>query len=62
MFKQGPGGKIFNNRESDRYEGKLHVLEEWLTDDQKLQFLQKFGWLMNNDVVKNYSAKFKPKK
>lgn len=61
-YKQGPGGKFFNGKENERYEGVLHTLEEWITDDQKLDFLQKFGWLIKDDDARTYSAKFKPKK
>ncbi|NCD04141.1 MAG: hypothetical protein EOM00_14345 [Clostridia bacterium] len=61
-YKQGPGGKFFNGKENERYVGVLHTLEEWITDDEKLEFLQKFGWLMHDDDVRAYSAKFKPKK
>ena len=62
MLKQGPGGKIFNGKENERYEGVLHTLQKWSTNEQKLKFLQKFGWLMEDIDVKSYSAKFKPKK
>ena len=62
MFKQGPGGKFFNGKENERCEGALHTLQKWVTDDKKLQFLQKFGCLMKDEDVKAYSAKFKPKK
>ena len=61
-YKQGPGGKFFNGKENERFEGVLHVLEEWVTDDEKLAFIQKFGWLMKDADAKAYSAKFKPKK
>lgn len=62
MFKQGPGKRVFNGKENERIEGALHVLQEWFTDDEKLEFLRKFGWLMKDTAVKAYSAKFKPKK
>ena len=62
MFKQGPGGRFFNGKENERFEGVLHTLQEWVTDEQKLEFLRKFGWLMKDEAVKAYSAKFKPKK
>lgn len=62
MFKQGPGGNFFNGKENECYEGVLHTLQKWATDDEKLQFLRKFGWLMQDTDVKAYSAKFKPKK
>ena len=59
-YKQGPGGKFFDGKENVRYEGVKHLLEEWKTDDEKLAFLLKYGWLIENDDVKNYSSKFKP--
>ena len=61
-YKQGPGGKIFNGKENERFSGKLHKLQEWETDLQKLDFLQKYGWLMEDADVNEYSAKFKPKR
>lgn len=61
-YKQGPTTKFFNGKENERIPGKLHILEKWETDDQKLSFLQRFGWLMEDEDVKKYSAKFKPKK
>lgn len=45
MFKQGPEGKFFNGQENERYEGVLHTLQKWVTDDEKLQFLQKLDGL-----------------
>jgi hypothetical protein len=62
MFKQGPGGKFFNGKENEHFEGVMHTLQEWATDEQKLEFLRKFGWLMKDEAVKAYSAMFKPKK
>jgi hypothetical protein len=61
-YKRGPGGKFFNGKENERFEGVLHTLQEWSTDDEKLEFLRKFGWLMCDETVKAYSAKFKPQK
>lgn len=60
-YKEGPGGKFFNGKENERYEGKTQILEEWKTDEEKLFFLKKFGWLMNNKEVEDYSAMFKGK-
>lgn len=62
QYKQGPGGKFFDGKENVRYPGVLHVLREWITEDDKLAFFQKFGHLMDDADVKAYSAKFKPKK
>lgn len=60
-YKKGPGGKFFDGKENTRYEGVLHTLEEWKNDDEKLRFLQKFGWLLKDEDAKKYSAKFKGK-
>ena len=62
IFKQGPSKRFFNGKENERIEGVLHILEEWSSDERKLEFLQKFGWLMNDKAVREYSAKLKPKK
>lgn len=60
MFKQGPTKRFFNGKENEKIEGVLRTLQEWITDDQKLQFLRKFGWLMKDSAVRIYSGKFKP--
>ncbi|WP_343253523.1 hypothetical protein [Ligaoa zhengdingensis] len=62
MFKQGPSKRVFNGKENERIDGVLHTLQEWATDEEKLEFLRKFGWLMKDAAVRAYSAKFKPKK
>lgn len=62
QYKEGPGGKFFDGKENTRYSGKLHVLQEWKTDDAKLAFLQKYGWLMDHPAVRAYSVKFKPRR
>lgn len=62
MFKQGPSRRFFNGKENETIDGVLHTLQEWITDEEKLEFLRKFGWLMNDVDVRVYSAKFKPKK
>ena len=61
-YKEGPTKKFFNGKENERIPGVKHTLEEWKTDDEKLSFLQKFGWLMKDEDAKAYSSKFKPKK
>lgn len=61
-FKQGPGGKFFNGKENERYEGVLHTLTKWVTDEDRLDFLKKYGWLIHDAAANAYSAKFKPKK
>lgn len=61
-FKQGPTTRFFDGKENIRIAGKLHTLQQWITDEQKLEFLRRFGWLMKDASVKAYSAKFKPQK
>lgn len=60
MFKQGPDRKFFDGKENIRCEGVLHTLQQWITDEQKVEFLRKFGFLMKDAAVKTYSAKYKP--
>ena len=62
QFKQGPGKRFFDGRENTWIEGVRHVQQEWKSDDEKLGFLQKFGWLMSDREVQEYSARFKPKR
>lgn len=59
-YKQGPTQKFFNNRENERIPGVLHTLQKWVTDEEKLGFLQKFGFLLDDEDAKNYIKKFKP--
>lgn len=61
-FKEGPSRRFFDGKENVRHNGILHKMKEWITDNDKLEFLRKFGWLMNDSSVKSYSAKFKPTK
>lgn len=60
MFKQDPSRKFFNGKENEYFEGALHILQKWNTDEEKLGFLRKYGWLMADEAAKSYSAKFKP--
>jgi hypothetical protein len=59
MLKQGPTKRFFDGKENIKIDGALHVLQEWSSEEQKLEFLRKFGWLMKDVAVKAYSAKFK---
>lgn len=62
QLKEGPGRRFFNGQENVTIDGVRHVLDEWITDEQRLAFLQKFGFLMKDADVRAYSAKFKPKR
>ena len=61
-FKEGPSRKFFDGKENIRHNGILHKMKEWITDNEKLEFLRNFGWLMKDSSAKSYSAKFKPTK
>ena len=36
MYKRGPGGRYFNGKENERYDGVLHTRQRWETDEEKL--------------------------
>jgi len=60
MYKQGPDKRFFNGKENERIEGRLNILKKWTTNEEKLLFLRKYGWLMYDSEVVAYSAKYKP--
>ena len=60
-YRQGESTRIFNGRENERIPGAREE-DHFNTDDQKLAFLQRYGWLIDDADAKAYSAKFKPKK
>lgn len=60
-YRQGESTRFFNGKENETVNGKREE-EHYDTDEKKLSFLQRYGWLMDDDDVKAYSAKFKPKK
>ena len=60
-YRQGQSTRFFNGKENERVPGKREE-EHYDTDDLKLEFLQKYGWLTDDEDVKAYSAKYKPPK
>ncbi len=60
-YRQGESTRFFNGEENERIPGNREE-ELYDTDDRKLEFLQRYGWLMNDKEVREYSAKFKPTK
>ena len=60
-YREGESTRFFNGKENEILAGKRDETY-YDTDEKKLEFLQKFGWLMKDAAVKAYSAKFKPKK
>ena len=61
QMKIGPGGKFFNNEENEHWNSEPRVDYRWQTDDAKLFFLRRYGYLMNDPFVKVYSAKYRAK-
>lgn len=60
-YRQGESTRFFNGKENERVPGKREE-EHFDTDGRKLEFLQRFGWLMNDNDARDYSAKYKPKR
>ncbi|MBE6909186.1 MAG: hypothetical protein E7474_06405 [Ruminococcaceae bacterium] len=60
-YRQGESTRFFNGKENERIPGKREE-DRFETDDQKLDFLRRYGWLTHDDDVKAYSAKYKPQK
>ena len=58
-YREGDSDRFFNGRENELIPGKREE-EFYETDEQKLEFLQRYGWLMDDEEVRIYSAKFKP--
>lgn len=60
-YRQGASSRFFNGEENEIIPGRREE-EHFDTDDRKLEFLQRYGWLTDDDEVKAYSAKYKPGK
>lgn len=60
-YREGESHKFFNGKENETIPGK-RIEEHYDTDEKKLEFLQRFGWLTNDEDAKAYSAKYKPQK
>ena len=60
IIRFGADSKFFNNKETVKVAGKqtVQLIE---SAAEKLQFLQKYGWLIDDPDAKAYSAFFKPK-
>ncbi|WP_368254722.1 hypothetical protein [Clostridium paraputrificum] len=61
ILRFGADRKFFDNKENIKVPGKTSV-KLFKTIAEKLDFLQKYGWLIDDPDVKAYSALFKPKK
>lgn len=59
FIREGESTRFFNGKENETIPGK-RTEQRFETDEQKLDFLQRFGWLISDREVQEYSAKFKP--
>ena len=59
--REGESSNFFNGKENEKIPGKV-TEERYETEEAKLGFLQRYGWLTDDADVKAYSAKYKPKK
>ena len=59
FVREGESTRFFNGKENERVPGK-RTEQRFESDDQKLDFLQRFGWLIPDEEARAYSAKFKP--
>lgn len=60
-YRQGESERFFNGKENEQVPGRREE-EHFDTDDRKLEFLQRYGWLIDDEDVRAYSAKYKPKR
>lgn len=60
-YIQNEWQRFSNGKENMQIPSK-RAEECFITDEEKLSFLQKFGWLMDDEDVREYSAKFKTSK
>ena len=58
-YREGESTRFFDGKENERIPGKREE-EHFDTDERKLEFLQRYGWLTKDEDVRAYSAKFKP--
>lgn len=53
-YRQGESERFFNGKENERIPGKREE-EHYDTDEKKLNFFQRYGWLTDDKDVKAYS-------
>ena len=58
-FRQGEAERFFNGKENEYIPGKREE-ERFESEERKLEFLQRFGWLMEDAAVREYSKNYKP--
>ena len=58
-YRQEEPTKFFDGRENNPPPGSRQE-ETFDSDERKLEFLQRYGWLIDDQEVRTYSARFKP--
>ena len=61
ILRIGADSKFFDNKENVRIAGKI-ATTLFETAAERLAFIQKYGWLINDPDAQAYSALFKQKK
>lgn len=56
---EGKRQRFFDNRTTERFSGNIKK-NYYESDEEKLEFLRKYGFLINDPQVRSYSKKFKP--
>ena len=54
--------KAIPSRITKRTGRTIRANDKQSPDNRKLEFLRRYGWLTDDDDVRAYSAKYKPKK
>ncbi len=57
-YREGEGRRHFDGRENVYIPGKRSI-KKFETDEEKLLFLQNYGFLIDDDEVRTYSSAFK---
>ena len=58
-YRKGESSRFFNGKENEKIPGKI-IEERYDTDDKKLEFLQRYGWLIDDEDTRAYSRRYKP--
>lgn len=58
-YQQNEPARFSDGQENELNSGD-RTEKTYDTDEKKLEFLQRFGWLIDDEEVRAYSARFKP--
>ena len=60
-YREGEATRFFNGKENERIPGKRKE-ERYDTDDRKLEFLQRYGWLIDIQRLEHIVLNLSPRK